>query len=102
MLNIILVFHAYGLYLSPFPLVSTIKGPISCVAPYPTEEHPGPENEASCHLSREHKMKVSIKAVDFDHFGLVKGGKILKKNDSHSAEELLYVLSYCYYDDLSM
>lgn len=36
------LFHAYGLKLSPFPLVSTRKGPISCVAPYPTEEQPGP------------------------------------------------------------
>ena len=39
------VFQAYLLNASLAPVKSTRKGPISCVAPYPTEEHPGPENE---------------------------------------------------------
>lgn len=35
-------FHEKELSLIP-SLSETKKGPISCVAPYPTEEHPGPE-----------------------------------------------------------
>jgi hypothetical protein len=36
------LFHEKLLNLMPFPSVSTKNGPISCVAPYPTEEQPGP------------------------------------------------------------
>jgi hypothetical protein len=38
------LFHEKLLNLRPCPslLLSTKNGPISCVAPYPTEEHPGP------------------------------------------------------------
>lgn len=34
--------HEKGFNFKPLPSLSTKKGPISCVAPYPTEEQPGP------------------------------------------------------------
>jgi len=36
------LFHVKLLNIRLLPSVSTKNGPISCVAPYPTEEHPGP------------------------------------------------------------
>lgn len=44
MMMMIPLFHEKLLNLRPCPslLLSTKNGPISCVAPYPTEEHPGP------------------------------------------------------------
>ena len=43
--------------------MSTRKGPISCVAPYPTEEHPGPETLTSCHLTGEQATQAWIKQI---------------------------------------
>ena len=49
------LFHEKLLNLRPLPSVSTKNGPISCVAPYPTEEHPGPisDKKEYCHLDKK-------------------------------------------------
>jgi len=43
-------FHASLLRESVVPSLLTLKGPNSCMAPYPNEEHPGPVYHQFSHL----------------------------------------------------